>query len=153
MENPTEFVAFLLRAKLKTYATGGEGAEQTLEDGSREMSYREGSLFYRDRYFGFSPFVGEEVVWENDQAVWAMNYYGVVTDESVAPGDIYSFLQKAMQQITSERPFRGPKEFSEGDFLYQDTSEGDAEFFAGEEAIFFQKKQVYLLKYHGGKLG
>ena len=110
MNKTNEFVSFLLRAKQKTYATGGEGNEQNLDDGTREMSYREGNFFYRDRYFGFNPFIGEEVVWENDKVVWAMNYYGMVTDEAVSEGDIYRFLQKAMQRVGADRPFRGPDE-------------------------------------------
>jgi hypothetical protein len=148
-----EFVAFLLRAKLKTYATGGEGNERNLDDGTREMSYREGNFFYRDRYFGFNPFIGEEVVWENGKVVWGMNYYGAVTDESVSAGDVYRFLQKAMQQIIPERPFRGSDEYEEGHFLYRDANEGNVSQFSGEETIFFQNKQVYLLAYHGGKVG
>lgn len=43
-----EFAAFLLRAKQKTYAASGEGNERNLDDGTREMSYREGNFFYRD---------------------------------------------------------------------------------------------------------
>ncbi|HSL28845.1 MAG TPA: DUF5680 domain-containing protein [Anaerolineales bacterium] len=147
-----DFVSFLLKAKLKTYSSGGEGNERSLEDGTREMSYQEGHFHYRDRHFGFNPFVGEEVVWENGKVIWAMNYYGMVTDESVSPGDVYRFLQKAMQNITAERPFRGPHEYREGDYLYQDSSEGDVSQFSGEETIFFQHKQVYLLTYHGGKV-
>jgi len=147
------FIDFLLKAKLRTYATGGEGAEQDLADGTREMFYREGDFFYRDRYFGFNPFIGEEVVWENDKVVWAMNYYGMVMDGSVEGAEIYGFLKKAMQRITPDRPFRGPGEYREGDFLYQDRSEGNAERFSGEEKIFFQNRQVYGLKYHGGKVG
>jgi hypothetical protein len=153
MNNTTEFVSFLLRAKLNTYATGGEGNEQNLEDGTHEMSYREGSFFYRDRYFGFNPFIGEEVVWENEKVIWAMNYYGMVMDESVSAGDVYPFLQKAMQRVGAERPFRGPDEYQEGDFVYKDASEGDISQFSGEEVIFFQHKQVYVLMYHGGKVG
>jgi hypothetical protein len=148
-----EFVEFLLRAKLKTYATGGEGNERNLDDGTREMSYREGNLFYRDRYFGFNPFIGEEVVWENDKVIWAMNYYGVVTDESVSAGDVYHFLQKAMQHVTSDRPFRGPSDYREGDFRYHDESEGDLNQFSGKEIIFLQNRQVYVLTYQGGRVG
>jgi hypothetical protein len=148
-----EFIPFLLQAKRQTYASGGEGNERILEDGAREMSYREGEYFYRDRYFGFNPFAGEEVVWRDDKVVWAMNYYGMVTDESVPAGDIYRFLQKALRQASAERPFRGPHEFREGEYLYQDTSEGDVAQFSGEEVIFFKNTQVYLLTYHGGKVG
>ena len=152
MSNTAGFVSFLLKAKQKTYATGGEGNERDLNDGTREMSYREGTLFYRDRYFGLNPFIGEEVVWEDDKVIWAMNYYGMVTDESIATGEVYRFLQRAMQGVGAERPFRGPNEYEEGDFQYRDASEGTVDQFTGEETIFFQKKQVYLLIYHGGKV-
>jgi hypothetical protein len=138
-----EFPAFLLRAKLKTYATGGEGNERDLENGTREMSYREGDFFYRDRYFGFNPFIGEEVVWRKGKVIWAMNYYGAVIDESIPAGDVYRFLQKAMQQVTAERPFRGPNEYSEGDLRYQDESIGYINQFSGEEKIFFRDRQIY----------
>ena len=93
MEKSMEFVSFLLKAKLKTYPTGGEGNERTLDDGTREMAFQEGNFRYRDSHFGFNPFIGEEVVWENDRVIWAMNYYGMVTDESVSAGDVYRFLQ------------------------------------------------------------
>jgi hypothetical protein len=148
-----DFTTFLLKAKLRTYATGGEGNEKDLEDGAREMSYREGDFYYRDRYFGFNPFIGEEVVWENGKVIWAMNYYGMVTDESAPGREVYGFLQKAMQRITADRPFRGPDEYREGDFLYQDQSAGTVDQFSGEERILFQNRQVYALKYHGGKVG
>ncbi len=147
-----DFINFLLKAKLRTYATGGEGNEQDLEDGTREMSYREGDFFYRDRYFGFNPFIGEEVVWRNGRVIWGMNYYGMVTDESAQGKEIYNFLKKAVQRISAERPFRGPGEYHEEDFLYQDDSEGDVNQFSGEEKILFHGKQVYFLKYHGGKV-
>jgi hypothetical protein len=117
------------------------------------MFYREGIFFYRDRYFGFNPFIGEEVVWENDRVIWGMNYYGVVTDEAVSAGDMYHFLQKAMQQITIERPFRGPSDYLEGDFRYHDESEGDLNQFSGKEIIFLQNRQVYVLTYQGGRIG
>jgi hypothetical protein len=148
-----DFVTFLLKAKLRTYATGGEGSDRTLEDGTRELSYREGDFFYRDRYFGFNPFVGEEVVWEKDKVIWAMNYYGAVTDESVPSADVYKVLQRAMQRVAAKRPFRGPSEYREGDFAYHDQSEGSVDSFSGEEVIYFQGRQVYSLKYHGGKVG
>lgn len=153
MNRTSEFVSFLLRAKQKTYATGGEGNERNLEDGTRELSYREGNFFYRDRYFGFNPFIGEEVVWENGKVIWAMNYYGMTTAESAPAGDVYHFLQRAMQRVNAERPFRGPDEYEEGDFLYRDASEGNVSQFSGKETIFFQKKPVYLLIYHGGNVG
>lgn len=148
-----DFITFLLKAKLKTYSAGGQADQRDLEDGTRELTYHEEDFFYRDRYFGFNPFVGEEVVWQNGKAIWAMNYYGGVTDETVAGQDVYLFLQKAMRQVSAERPFRGPNEYQEGDFVYRDRSEGSVDSFLGGETIHFQGRQVYFLKYHGGKVG
>jgi hypothetical protein len=58
-----------------------------------------------------------------------------------------------MQRVAAERPFRGPGEYREGDFLYQDKSTGSVDQFSGEEKIFFQDRMIYVLKYHGGKVG
>jgi hypothetical protein len=82
-----------------------------------------------------------------------MNYYGVVTDEAISAGDVYRFLQKAMQNVTADRPFRGSGDYREGDFRYHDESEGDLNQFSGKEIIFLQDRQVYVLTYQGGKIG
>jgi hypothetical protein len=70
------FEQFLIKAKLHTYASSGESGERSLEDGCKELAFQEGESKYRDRYFGWNPFVGEEVVWQGEQVIWAMNYYG-----------------------------------------------------------------------------
>jgi hypothetical protein len=60
---------FLVKAKINTYASSGEGGEKLLSDGSKEFEFREKEFKYRDRYFGFNPFVGEEIVWQNEKVV------------------------------------------------------------------------------------
>ena len=143
---------FLIRAKVQTYASEGERNERQLEDGGKELTFRDGEYLYRDRYYGFNPFAGEEIVWRDGQAAWAMNYYGEVTDDAVPCVDVYRFLQSALRNVEAGRPFRGPREFSDGAFTYRDQSTGDLDRFSGREAISYQGREVYRLDYHGGNV-
>jgi len=52
---------FLVKAKIATYASEGEASEIVLEDGAKELTFEDGKFKYRDRYYGFNPFVGEEI--------------------------------------------------------------------------------------------
>lgn len=141
---------FLVKAKVSAYAGAGEGGEAILADGCKELIYKEGEFLYRDRYFGWNPFIGEEVVWQDNQVTWAMNYYGLVFEEAVPTAQVYAFLQKAMKQVQVDRPFRGPQVFKEDDYEYQDESQGDLERFTGVERIFYRGREIYRLNYHGG---
>ena len=141
---------FLVKAKINTYASSGEGGELKLEDGSKELVYKENGWKYRDRYFGFNHFIGEEIIWENGVVVWGMNYYGRIVDRKAFPKDIYEFLKKALRQVKKDRPFRGPKEFNDGMFSYKDESRGKVDSFEGVEMIYWSGKKVYELRYHGG---
>jgi hypothetical protein len=147
-----EFVEFLLNAKNSTYANPELAITRQLEDGTKELIFETASFKYRDRYFGFNPFLGEEVVWEDGKPVWAMNYAGLVTDPASSGDEVYKFLQKAMRQVGPDRPFRGPDHYQEGDFEYFDQSEGDLNFFTGIEKIYFRGQEVYRLYYHGGNI-
>jgi len=144
---------FLVKAKVRGYATDGERGEAPLKDGAKQLTYREGAYEYRDRYYGFNPFVGEEVVWEHGKAIWAMNYFGQVTDDCVPAIDVYRFLQQAMRHVVVARPFRGPEVFSEGGLSYRDESDGDLNQFTGVETILLAGREIYRLSYHGGKVG
>ena len=141
---------FLVKAKIESYASGGEGGEKKLPDGTKELNYEEGNFKYRDRYFGFNPFSGEEVVWENGKVIWVMNYYGETFGNIFLAKKVFEFLKKAMKQITAERPFRGPKNFKEDDFEYTDENKGNVGNFEGVERIFYKGKEIYNLVYHGG---
>ena len=143
---------FLVRAKAHTYASEGEGGERELEDGGKELVFRDGEYAYRDRYYGFNPFAGEEVVRQGEQVVWAMNYYGGVTDSTVSSIDVYRFLQSALRRVAPDRPFRGPSEFSDGAFTYRNESTGDLGRFSGSETILHRGREIYRLDYHGGRV-
>ncbi len=145
-----ELKHFLVEAKRNTYAAGGERKELVLEDGSKEFTYQLDNFEYRDRYFGFNPFIGEEIVSINEKAIWGMNYRGRIISEDIDVSLLYQFLRQAMSLLESERPFRGPHLFSEGYWKYEDESEGDVDNFSGKEAIYFKNEKVYELIYHGG---
>ena len=74
-----ELNEFLVKAKIGIYASGGEGGEKKFPDGSRELYFSEEDFEYRDRYFGFDYFIGEEIVLQNKKPVWVMNYCGGMT--------------------------------------------------------------------------
>ena len=141
---------FLVKAKISGYASGGGGGESILADGCKELTFQQDDFQYRDRYFGWNPFCGEEVIWQAGQVIWMMNYYGAVLTEFVPAGQVYSFLQKAMNQVTEDRPFRGPRSLKEADLEYQDESQGTPERFTGTERILYRGQEIYRLDYHGG---
>ncbi|MFA5013842.1 MAG: DUF5680 domain-containing protein [Candidatus Paceibacterota bacterium] len=145
-----ELKDFLVEAKINTYAKDGEGGERVLEDGSKELIYENKEWKYRDRYFGFNPFIGEEAVWENGKMIWGMNYYGKILSDKVDVSQVYQFLKKAMRLVEADRPFRGPTELQEEEWDYRDENNGNIDKFEGVETIYFQKEKVYELKYHGG---
>lgn len=141
---------FLVKAKINTYASSGEGGEKILADGSKEFEFVEKGFRYRDRYFGFNPFIGQEVVFQNKKIVWGMNYYGRVVSKVVPPKQIYQFLQEALKKVPQSKPFRGPQRFKRDNFQYFNKVKGTVEKFEGEEKIFYKGKLVYRLVYHGG---
>lgn len=143
---------FLIRAKKATYAGGGEGAEKKLDNGGRELIYRDGDWEYRDIYFGYDPFVGEEIVWQKEKAVWAMNYYGKTVSADVPAEKIYGFLKKALLKVEIDSPFRGGASFKSGDLSYVNENNGSLNEFQGLETVFYKDKKVYELHYQGGAI-
>lgn len=147
-----DLIEFILKAKTNAYAGGGEGGETRLADGSLEMTYQADEFRYRDRYFGWNPFAGEEVVWRDGEIAWLMNYFGEVTSPAVSARDVYEFLQEAMRLVGLECPYRGPETYRRGDWEYCDASQGTPEAFTGQERIFWHGQEVYRLHYHGGRV-
>jgi len=141
---------FLVKAKINTYASSGEGGEKILPGGGKEFKFKERKFKYRDRYFGFNPFIGEEIVWQNEKIVWGMNYYGEIITKIISAKDIYQFLQEALKRVSEDKPFRGPDNFKKNDFEYINKVDGTVKKFQGEEIIFYKKQLVYKLSYHGG---
>ena len=130
-----QFVDFLLEAKRTTYA--GQGDEATvapLVPGSKQLEYRDGDYLYRDIYFGMAYFVGQEVVFHRELAVWSMSYAGGVMPRSRDNSDtraIYAFLRLALRHGGKDEPYRGPAAFTRDFLTYTNLSSGSLALFSG----------------------
>ncbi len=143
---------FLVKAKIATYADEENAKKKTLEDGSTELIFEIDDYKYRDRYFGSNPFVGQEIVWKNNELIWCMNYFGRVNENLISKEKVYTFLKKCLKKVDKKAPFRGHSFFKEGNFEYFNEFSGYIADFNGSEKILFNKKQIYVLDYHGGSL-
>ncbi|MHB1685341.1 MAG: DUF5680 domain-containing protein [Bacilli bacterium] len=153
---PNSILDFLLEAKRQTYASQGDDASVTpMLPGSRQLEYRNGSLFYRDIYFGVSYFVGQETVYQDESPIWSMSYSEGVEQSILAPNDvrcIYAFLRVALRQISSDNPFRGPDGYRDGMYAYGNAHKGKFDAFWGNETITRDNAIVYRLQYSDGLL-
>jgi hypothetical protein len=147
-----ELSQFIIEAKLRTCAGQIESGVALLEESSKEMVYTRDQFRYQNRYYGYNPLIGEELVWELGRLIWGMNYFGKTDEEIVPASQVYSFLQQALCMVRPDRPYRGPEFFRAGPFTYVDKSQGGLDAFRGEEVIYFRDHQVYHLVYHGGRI-
>lgn len=152
---PPGFAQFLRSAKAATYAAQGDDASVTpvLPD-SRQLEYCDGAFLYRDIYVGMFRFVGQEVVYLNDRAVWSMSYAGgLVQDVSgSAARPVYAFLRRALLAPPSEFPVRGPAELAADGLRYACNCEGSLAWFQGSERITQDGTPLYALRFAGGLL-
>lgn len=140
-----ELVDFLIKAKQATYA--GKGAETASSRvRSHDLIYREGDYMYYDTYLGGDKFAGEEALWILEVPFWSMNYAGRVTGDNFS-GD---FLKEALLRVPEEKPFRGPDEYTDGDYTYKCDIDGGFEWFQGYETISYKGALIYECYFHGG---
>lgn len=140
---------FIIKAKINTYASNEEGEEKILSDGSKKLIFKDGDFRYTDNYFGSESFIGKEVVFYKNNAVWTMNYSGEIISEIILKKEIYNFLKESLKKIPLSKPFRGPSSFKKGDFKYINQSKGNLQNFTGKEYILYKNKKVYKLSYQG----
>jgi hypothetical protein len=144
---------FLVKAKKQTYA--GEGKEvDPQRPGFKELEYSDGDYVYRDSYIGFFSAPGQEIVRFKGVAIWSMAYSGGMRQEyhnnTEFAEKVFTFLKKVLFRVTEDMPFRGPKNFKEGDFEYINEFEGDITSFKGHEKILLKGKEVFSQDYIGG---
>lgn len=138
-------VTFLIKAKQVTYA--GKGAETSpSREKSHDLIYKDGNYMYYDTYLGSDKFSGEEALWINGEPYWSMNYIGRVTGKNFS-GD---FLKEALLHVPENKPFRGPENYSNGDYSYHCSVDGDFDWFQGKETICHKDLEIYECVFHGG---
>lgn len=144
-----EFLSFLVQAKKTTYASGSGALIEPRRMGSKDLPYQDGDYAYMDSYFGEINFIGQEIVWHQEKALWGMNYYGYTHDPIEGFPD---FLFECLKQVTSEAPYRGPKHYKNDIFKYHCSWTGDINKFKGEESIRFEDRVIFSLLFHGGNI-
>jgi transcriptional regulator with XRE-family HTH domain len=142
----SEIISFLIIAKKNTYAGNTKEEEVSTRPNSHDLIYKDGKYKYIDTYLGGERFIGEEALFIDDEAVWAMNYNGIEINEKFSS----NFLKKALSTVNTENPYRGQNKFQDGDYTYICETNGNFEYFNGKEIIYFQNEKVFECNFSGG---
>lgn len=153
-----EFEKFLIKAKKSTYANSTIEKVASSRIGSSDYNYEEiidnKKYIYYDTYFGGTKFMGEEVVYCNDnKPIWGMNYYGVTLDNSLGEEAMDNALRPALMKVgedTSVIPVRGVAKFENNGYTYIFKQNGTIERFDGIEQIYKNNNLIYELHCSGG---
>lgn len=140
---------FLVDSNSAGYAGGEEKKWIKEPDGSTTIPFKKGPFKSHDNYFGGEPYGGRTVVFFENKPVWIMVYYGKV-EEGIEPKSVYGILRNALAQMPEEAPFRGPKEYKEGEYVYSNSWQGEVDNFSGEEHITKSGTLIYKANYMGG---
>lgn len=151
---------FLIKAKKETYANSNAEKQKSSRVGSNDYQYAEilqgKKLTYHDTYFGGTKFIGEEVVYqEEEMPKWGMNYYGVTLDEKFSEETMDKALRPALMRVgedSSILPVRGPRRFENEGYVYTFQVEGTIENFTGVEEVYYGEKRIFCLHCHGGMI-
>lgn len=140
---------FLLIANKQGYAQGEEKSWTKESDRSTTIIFEKGHWKYQDNFFGGEPYGGRTVVFVQGKPVWIMVYYGWVL-EGVKTKPIYNFLRQALKRGPEDYPWRGPRKYQGGKFLYTNNWQGEIKRFSGAEKISQNGQVVYQAHYCGG---
>lgn len=147
---PADLHAFIVRAKQATYVGDGQKL-LAYRLGSHDLQFFDGVWAYHDSYLGGSNFMGEEIVYFQQQAVWGMNYFGyILQPDRISAAQAGHVIKVSLSHLYQEKRFLGGFEYTVDDFRYVDTNDGDFPLFHGKEWIARQGDIVYELLYHGG---
>jgi hypothetical protein len=139
---------FIRWAKVQGYADTSSVWKKT-EEGGKTISINKGDYVYTDTYFGSLVDCGQEKISFKGKVVWVMAYRGGALNERLSK-KAFSFLKKCISMIPEDFPSRGPKEFSEGKWRYENKWQGDIEGFIGEENIYYDGEKICFRNYLGG---
>ena len=125
---------FIVIANGKTWASDGAEVDpqrpgyKELQWPYPEMSQEDAKSYkgwedwlLRDSYTGYFRAPGMTTVYYKGKPAWTMQYGGHGQTEGYEDRakQTYEFLKTALRQVTPEMPFRGPKEYIEGDKRYE----------------------------------
>lgn len=144
---------FIFEAHQHGYAGDGEKCQYSQRPDFEEYSYQAGEWYYRDSFCGHYLAPGQEVVYFK-KPVWAMSYAGGMKPEYHGDYDLgestAAFLKEALFAADKDKPFRGPKIYEKGDWLYINHLHGNITDFLGNEKIYKGHKLLFEQNYIGG---
>ncbi len=143
---------FLIEAKKQTYANASGEKIASTRLNSKDYEYKKDNYIYHDTYFGGTKFLGEEVVYIDNNIYWGMNYHGITMDESLGEKAMDNALRPALMLVGTDDtiPVRGPKEYINGEYKYTLDVDGNLDDFNGIETIYKNDKIIYQLRCSGG---
>lgn len=146
-----ELEQFIIEAKAACYAGGASHARVPCRTRSHDILHERNEFRYMDSYFGGTDFLGQEVVWIDDEPVWAMNYYGRITVPTLLSGTrAGNIIKSALTALYQQGRFLGGFAFQHADGEYVDETVGDHCSFRGIERILVNDRLAYQLDYQGG---
>ena len=144
-----KILLFLIKSRQNTYASG---MKAKIVAGGNVYTIKNGNLEYRDTYFDQELiFQGQELIFKKEKPVWSMSYRGAAV-EGVDTKEVFGYLQKILREHSDEVRFPGKKEYSDGNWCYEDKCAGNIDEFSGEEKIYQNGKLAHWMKYFGGKI-
>ncbi|OGN13902.1 MAG: hypothetical protein A3J47_03435 [Candidatus Yanofskybacteria bacterium RIFCSPHIGHO2_02_FULL_43_22] len=149
--NLQQLADFLEEANKSTYANKDAPKVSSSRLKSEDYHFEKDGLIYHDTYFGGRDFMGGEVIYKDNEPVWGLNYYGFILSETTDEKELYGFLRNAlMQEYSDIIPVRGPKNYQNNDWEYNNSADGELDRFTGVEEIYRAGVLVYKCHYHGG---
>jgi hypothetical protein len=148
-----ELTSFLREASKKSYANTDSLRAESTRLNSVDYHFKKEDLIYHDTYFGERDFIGEEIVYKNNEPIWGANYYGYILSAEIDEKILYGFLRQVLLQDFSDIiPVRGPKDYSLGEWKYVNMVDGYLSRFIGREEIYRDNQLIYRGYYHGGSI-
>ncbi len=144
--------AFVDLAGKSTYAAGKPPLKNSERKDFIEWEFTQGKWSYQDSYAGHVKSTGQEIVRYDGKIVWANSYCGGMTEGNEPRADkTFDFLKLAISQDElTFQSLRGPTQFTQGDWLYRYTQEGDIINYRGHEEILYKGVVVFFHRIIGG---
>jgi Domain of unknown function (DUF5680) len=147
------FTSFLVEAKRNARPVTNQAMVQATLPTASQLEYTRGLFAYKNTFYGFERFSGQETVYYDSRPIWGMGYAGGLLNHymwDLQPQWIYAVLRAALAQVSEDLPFRGPLKYEYYGFEYSNHPLGILAEFLGEETIKYRGSLVYHLWYVGG---
>lgn len=143
---------FIVEANTKTWAGDAPKVESERE-GYNEYEYERGEWRIRDSFTGDFQAPGTTTIYFKGKTAWIMHYAGkgMTEGKEELSGKTFTFLKKALMQVSTKMPYRGPEQFQENDFKYRyEVIDNNIEDFLGIEEIHKGNELIFTQTVLGG---